>query len=509
MSIATVTTSEERRTAAPGPDDAPRLDKMAEFVNLIFSGPKEYRGLVTIACSDGKGPMKVVMTSPVGMMSEKLKELTISKKRNYYITKGQAKRAGKWRAEDLFAINAMYIDIDNHMFRPWSVLRNTHEDENEILRLIYENLVNDGLLCEPNIVVYTGRGIHLVWLMEQVSAKLQGLYRFVCSQYCHMISEVVDAYNRKAHTKFSVDDACSKKAMGLTRLPETYNTATGEKSFFKVLHLNRMDLPKEFDTQLGRAEERGYCPSTGRRKKKTKKTWKKPADCKDAGRARVDALLKLMELRGGDMEGCRAKFLLIYFSALEMSGTTKEEALNRAIAMDESFRSPLGARRVRCYLSSAMRKTYKFKVTTIVSWLDISEKELRATGLGNCGMHSYQDKNAARDRRTAEKRERRDKAVMRWWNKGLNKSEIAKKMHLARNTVAGIIKRVLAAKEAKRLSEEKTLEEQEELKRRQAEARAHMWKVFWESGSELLMRIWRGKTYTAPPLEGDNEELNE
>lgn len=479
----------QNRADVSSQSDVPQIEKLVDFVTLIFEGPQEYQGLVTIVCGSNKGAMKPVMTVPVHAIEEKLKELVIHKNRNYYMTKGQTMQTGHWRDKDLFSINALYIDIDNHTYRSNRFLKNDYADENEIIRRIYSNLVYEDLILEPNIVVYTGRGIHLVWLVQQAAANLKGLYRFVCSQYCHMISKVIETYNEEMHTRFSVDEACSKKAMGLTRLPETFNTASGDKSFFRVIHEARFDLAKEFDTQLGRAEMRGYQPMEKNRKPK-KKFERHPVDSKSAGKARVNSLLKLKERRGNNMEGYRAKFLMVLFSALEMSGMEKTEALKVAIEVDSTFCRPLGSKKVKNYLSSAMRKFYKFKNSTIIDWLDISEGELEDIGLKQNRKQSSKEKNASRDRRVAEKRDRRNRTVIRLWKAGYNKSEIARKEGLARNTVTSIIKKYVAGEEAERYTKELAQKKQQEEKRQQAEARAHMWRVFWNLDCELIKKCF-------------------
>lgn len=481
------------------------IDKLKQFLELVFRGPQEYQGHVTVVCGNKKGVMKPAITAPVFDIGEKIKDLVIYKNRNYYITKGQTKNAGRWRDKDLFCLNAMYIDIDNHMGRR-GFFRKDYFDEKEIIRRIYSDLVIADLILEPNIVVYTGRGIHLVWLIEQVAADLKGLYRFVCSQYCHMISEIVDGYNREAHTKLSVDKACSEKAMGLTRLPETLNAANGERCSFRVLHEKRMDLAREFDTQLGRAEMRGYYPAANKKRHKKRRS---VGNSLIAGKARVDALLKLKEQRGDDMEGYRAKFLLILFSALEMSGLGKEEALGQVITADSTFRRSLGPRKVKGYLSSAMRKSYRFTNRTIISWLDITPKEQERIGFGEARKRTSKEKNAARDRRAASRRSRRNNSVIRYWEDGLSKSEIARRVHISRNTVASIIKKYVKEQEAKRTAEEKKRKESKKWWRRQAKTRRTMWRMSARFGGKNMvppLPIYGGTIYRAPPLEDELEE---
>lgn len=502
MSDKIVSSGLEKRGACTEPAD---IDKLKQFLELLFRGPQEYQGLVTIVCGNKKGVMKPAITAPVCVIGEKIKEMVIYKNRNYYITKGQTKNAGHWRDRDLFCLNAMYIDIDNHTAKR-SFLRNDYFDENEIIRRIYSDLVVADLILEPNIVVYTGRGIHLVWLIDQAAADLKGLYRFVCAQYCHMISEIVDAYNKEAHTKLSVDKACSQKAMGLTRLPETFNAANGERCSFRVLHERRMDLAREFDTQLGRAEMRGYQQTAN--KKRCKKR-RRAGNSTIAGKARVDALLKLKGQRGDDMEGYRAKFLLILFSALEMSGLGKEEALEQAIAVDSTFRCSLGPRKVKGYLSSAMRKSYRFTNRTIISWLNITPKEQKRIGFGEARKRTSKEKNAARDRRAANRRSRRNHSVIRYWEAGFSKSEIARKVHISRNTVASIIKKYVEEQEARRIAQENKLKESKKWWRRQAKIRRAMWRVSARLGGidmESTLSAYGCTIYRAPPLEDELEE---
>ena len=67
----------QNRADVSSQSDVPQIEKLVDFVTLIFEGPQEYQGLVTIVCGSNKGAMKPVMTVPVHAIEEKLKELVI------------------------------------------------------------------------------------------------------------------------------------------------------------------------------------------------------------------------------------------------------------------------------------------------------------------------------------------------------------------------------------------------------------------------------------------------
>ena len=83
-----------------------------------------------------------------------------------------------------------------------------------------------------------------------------------------------------------------------------------------------------------------------------------PTSAQAAGELRVNALLKLLELRT-NWEGYRDYFLLILFSACQMAGYPKEEALRLALKANTQLKPALSEREVQSLLSTAVKSTTK------------------------------------------------------------------------------------------------------------------------------------------------------
>ena len=101
--------------------NSPKAD-VKTFADLVFAADyPEYKGLVTTDA-------------------------------DYYITKAQT-----WDSSKLFAVNAIWVDIDAHEGTP------SFTETKRACTLLIHALPELAGIPVPNIIVYTGRGFHLVW----------------------------------------------------------------------------------------------------------------------------------------------------------------------------------------------------------------------------------------------------------------------------------------------------------------------------------------------------------
>jgi len=410
--------------------------------------------------------MKHVGSMRARDFGEWLCKMTVYRKANYYFTKSQSKCPGKRDIKNLFSLNAIIIDIDNHTGgnTEWAKEQRA-KTEKEILYAIDGILVEDDVILEPNIVVHTGRGIQLIWLLESASKKLSGLYKFVCESYIRAIDSLLS--NDERFEGYLVDKACSRRIAGLNRLPGTYNTKTSSLVTFEVIHEHRMDLTKEYDNQLAIAERNGFVIHDGPKKEHKKKNKSRIGTCSSSaasiGKKRVQNLLKLKELRGNTIKkGKRDLFCYVLFNAYRMSGMPPEEALEKVLSINREFVNPLEEHHLVGYLRSSMRKNYKMTNTYIIEILEISKAEQAAINLYPTKRDKKESayRNAARDRRRKMKIDSRNNNVLRLYLRGLNKTQIAKEVGISRGTVISIIKKAeaqakLAAESAAKKANEK------------------------------------------------------
>ena len=136
--------------------------------------------------------------------------------------------------------------------------------------------------------------------------------------------------------------------------------------------------------------------------------------------SRIDDLLKLLEMRAGDMKGYRDKFLFIYGWTVVDKRASEEIFIRELIAVNELFKDPLThaeisnkARQIyKKYKSKVLKKdnptqfyeyfdVYIFRNETIIKYLDITEQEQKSLKTIIAKREKYDRKN---DKRNAKRR---------------------------------------------------------------------------------------------------------
>lgn len=391
-----------------------------EFADLIFAADcPEYKGLVTIVRRPkGTSTMETVASVPAEEAGEWLSRMHVSANADYYITKAQFSKAQTWESEKLFALNAIWVDIDAHGETP------SFAEVERVRSLLIHALPELARLPIPNIIICSGRGFHLVWLIEQCAAELAFMHRAVSAYYGEVIRGLIAGFKL---TKYSVDGRYGANVSGLTRIPGTFNTHSSTYCTYEIIHRRRILLTEQYDT----AEYR-----SGKGTVNSKRCCQfAPSAVQAAGLQRVNALLKLLELRT-NWEGYRDYFLLILFSACQMSGYSDEDALRLTLEANSEFEHPLPEREARSLLSTAIKKRYKMGNTYIIDILGLTADEQAAIGISAMPTGAKKrGKNQARDARTAAKRRAENRKIMRMHILGNSIMAIAKKMGRCYNTV--------------------------------------------------------------------------
>ena len=391
-----------------------------EFADLVFAADyPEYKGLVTIVRRPkGTSTMETVASVPAEEAGEWLSRMHVSANADYYITKAQFSKAQTWDSRNLFAINAIWIDVDAH-----EKASNCPNPE-DALSLLSQGLEIWTELPEPNIVVYSGRGFHLIWLIGQCAASLG----FMASEISkHIGNAIQNLLTDLQIIGYSVDSGYCSNIAGLTRIPGTFNTHANNYCTCEIRHSVRMSLVEEYkDLQFYSKKSIATSEPCHRYM---------PTSAQDAGSRRVDALLKLIGLRE-NWEGYRDYFLLILFSACQMAGYSNEEALRLTLEINTQLNPSLPEREVRSLLSTAAKKCYKMKNSYIVEKLHLTADEQAAIGIFTMPAGAKKrGKNQARDERIAAKRRAENRKIMRMHILGNSIMAIAKKMGRCYNTV--------------------------------------------------------------------------
>lgn len=428
-----------------------------EFADLIFAADcPEYKGLVTIVRRPkGTSTMETVASVPAEEAGEWLSRMHVSANADYYITKAQFKAAQTWDTDELFALNAIWVDIDAH-----EKVSNCPNPE-DALSLLSQGLEIWTELPEPNIVVYSGRGFHLIWLIGQCAASLG----FMASEISkHIGNAIQNLLTDLQIIGYSVDSGYCSNIAGLTRIPGTFNTHANNYCTCEIRHSVRMSLVEEYkDLQFYSKKSIATSEPCHRYM---------PTSAQAAGELRVNALLKLLELRTS-WEGYRDYFLLILFSAYQMAGYSNEDSVRLTLEANTELEPSLSEREARSLLSTAMKKHYKMKNTYIITALDLTADEQIAIGISVMPTRATKrGKNQAWDEKIAAKRRKENRAIMRFHILGWSIGAIAKKVNRCYNTVkkrigelAGKLEELFSDRELKLLFRQRAKRIVEELKK--------------------------------------------
>ena len=428
-----------------------------EFADLVFAADyPEYKGLVTIVRRPkGTSTMETVASVPAEEAGEWLSRMHVSANADYYITKAQFKAAQTWDTDELFALNAIWVDIDAH-----EKASNCPNPE-DALSLLSQGLEIWTELPEPNIVVYSGRGFHLIWLIGQCAASLG----FMASEISkHIGNAIQNLLTDLQIIGYSVDSGYCSNIAGLTRIPGTFNTHANNYCTCEIRHSVRMSLVEEY-------KDLQFCSKKSIATSEPCHRYM-PTSAQAAGELRVNALLKLLELRT-NWEGYRDYFLLILFSACQMAGYSNDDSLRLTLKANTELKSPLSEREVQSLLSTAVKKHYKMKNAYIITTLDLTADEQTAIGISVVPTRAKKrGKNQARDARTAAKRRKENRAIMRFHILGWSIGAIAKKLNRCYNTVkrrigelAGKLEELFSDRELRLLFRQRAKRIVEELKK--------------------------------------------
>ncbi|NFL39309.1 helix-turn-helix transcriptional regulator [Clostridium botulinum] len=308
-------------------------------------------------------------------------------------------------AENLRYLNALYIDIDCYKLniRKESVL------------FFLENDFYNKIIPEPSMVVDSGRGLYLIWLIEQVPSQALPLWKAI--QY----------YLYNALKEFGADREALDPSRVL-RVIGSYNSKSETEVKVLEFNSNRYKI-KDIKNE--------YLPEVKTITKNNKKEFKgkvvKFFNKYSLYKARILDLLKLVELREYDMHGRREFVLFLYRYYLTLT-ETEEIAEKLTFELNEKFLQPLPLGEINSTKSNYVGK-YNYKNMTLVELLEITPEEMQHMTSLISKEYKYKKNN-----------ERRKK--LRRNDDGLTKREQQKK-----DTLIKIIKFMEEGKKTKDIAE--------------------------------------------------------
>lgn len=360
---------------------------------------------------------------------------------DYYIVANSFKSPKFRRAVNVHSLTNIVVDIDVLHHARGGIKGCRDVIMQRLDALLYLIFVKKpiGLPC-PNTVVHTGRGIQLWWTIKPLSAKkLKYIYKGIQEYLFTALEKEINSADPELKEYVLLDISASKKMSGLFRLPGTWNTRSKTYGDFWILHDNKLDATKLYFA---------LHPATGKPyiKYKKKKKQGNPVFRKNNYGNHIDNMIRsLIELRrsAGEMEdGYRDLYCLIVLSAYLSNDTPEDEAWNRVVALNNSFKNPLPEKELRSYMSTAMRKKYRYRNETIIGYLGIDDEEQKALGFYPANVHCYEERQKARERgqKRRKMKEKRDIKIIELFAKGVLQEKIAELVGCAQSTVSKVLK---------------------------------------------------------------------
>ncbi|SIR57094.1 hypothetical protein SAMN05443094_1116 [Domibacillus enclensis] len=271
------------------------------------------------------------------------------------------------RIENIRQLRALYVDADCYTlgYDPEWVAGKTDLE------------IFQGVLPEPNIIIYSGRGLVYVWLIEPVPYKALPLWQAVQNYFCEKL-------------KYIGADSKATDATRIFRIDETVNSKNGKTVRTDCRHQHRYIL---------RELQEEYLPDLT--PKKEKKRGRKPKiihihNLRTLHYARLMDIVKLIKLRNGEVEGHRETlcFLYRYWSCCLTDDAA--DSIKQMLEFNGDFAVPLQKREVvratksaeKAWLAKGCPKAneeavkkgypaagYNLKNTTIIKLLDITTQE--------------------------------------------------------------------------------------------------------------------------------------
>lgn len=350
----------------------------------------------------------------------------------------------KRTAESLFRINALYMDIDCH-----SDIINK-DDINGVINYLYDEFFDEKIPA-PNIIINSGRGVQLLWTIEDLPKQGLPLWQIVQQR----IYKVLQQMNYKS---FEVDSSVVGDVARVLRLPGTVNTKGKVKA--ELMYINdkfryRLDDIVQYyfpDLQIAKNKKKKEDKS-----KKEKKEEENKVKCLFNGYTlvynRMLDIVKLAEIRKYDLKGYRELFCFLY-RYYNMAYYHKAEiALNNVLKFNDQFVEPLSVKEVKEATKSAekayyehqeeYKKGYNYNNKTLIELLNITAEEQKKLSTIIGKEEKYRRNNIKRTPRnekglTEKQQELADlKAkILELKNKGFNNTQISKKLGIDRKKVS-------------------------------------------------------------------------
>lgn len=256
------------------------------------------------------------------------------------------------RLEYLKELKAQFIDLD---------IYKTGFTKEQIIMHLEADYFNKSI-PRPNLIIDSGRGLYLIWLLNSVPSKALPLWKAV-EEYLYSVLKTFGA------------DRQALDPTRVLRVPGSINS----KSNTTVKVIEQYDYIYDL-----REIQKEFLPELEERKDKKKGRPSKTVFIhreRSLYYARIQDIIKLCELREYDLKGHRELILFLYRYYLCYFLEDTQKALQDVLELNREFIYPLSETEViratrsaeTVYLSQ--NKDYKYKNKTLIELLEITELE--------------------------------------------------------------------------------------------------------------------------------------
>lgn len=426
-----------------------------EWFRLHFA-PSPFHGRIQLGQRGGnRSGILPLFTCNREEMEEFIGGLQVYSSADYYITANMISGV-KRRAEELFSLHNLVIDLDCH-----GMLRSKWELEESVWRIL-RDLPSE--MEHPSSVVYTGRGVQFWWALKPLHVKCKSYYDEVKEHYLVELRHLLEE-NPSEFEGFQVDEGASQNGVGYFRLPGTFNSKVGELVTVEFSEQPSVYVLQDLVAGVKRRKEslfreRKWEKSQQIQGKKEGITWTNPENQEDflygtselyilknyytLGFFRMKQLIQLRLLRCRHVgEEERNNFCFLAYNAM-LPGLGPEKSWEKLLWFNQGFQNPMTEKELEVVIYAAKAKGgYKYSNEKVIEFLSITPEEQEKIGLFVYrGMgESYQRISSNPSRKASRQlvKENRNQQIIQLHKKGHNNLKIAEILGISHVTVGKIL----------------------------------------------------------------------
>lgn len=275
------------------------------------------------------------------------------------------------RIENIRQLRNLYIDLDCYLFN--------YEPDFVVRKLELEYFKQS--IPEPNLIIFSGRGVVLVWLIEPVPYKALPLWNAVQQYFLKQLKDVGG-------------DPKAADAARVFRLAGSTNSKNGAEVHVEYRHDYRYALR---DIQYDYLPELTPKPKTEKKKPGRRKKVVQLFNIYSLNHARILDITKLVELRNYQVTGYREVICFLYRYWMCCFCNDTEEAYRQTLELNNTFTYPLPERELKSATRSAEKAYearsnkeaneraikrgypgagYNISNAKLIRWLDITQEEM-------------------------------------------------------------------------------------------------------------------------------------